>query len=74
MSATRLAVTVTPRAKENSVRLTPRGLLVRVTAPATDDRANMAMRRLVADHFDVAVSRVQIIRGQTARHKLVEIG
>ena len=48
-------------------------LAVYVTAAPEDGKANEAMIRLLASHFDVAPSSVVIVRGHTSRHKLIEI-
>jgi uncharacterized protein (TIGR00251 family) len=48
-------------------------LLVRVTAPALDGRANQAVRRLLAKRLGVATSRVVIVRGQRSRDKVIEV-
>jgi uncharacterized protein (TIGR00251 family) len=46
-------------------------LLVRVTAPAVDGRANEAMRKLIAKRAGVAKGGVEIVRGERSRDKLV---
>jgi uncharacterized protein (TIGR00251 family) len=68
-----------------SVRLTPRGgrdaidgvrdgvLLVRVSAPPVDGKANAALCRLVAKALRVAPSRVSVVRGQASRDKVVRV-
>jgi uncharacterized protein (TIGR00251 family) len=48
-------------------------LLVRVTAPAVDGRANQAVRRLLAKRLGVATSRVVIVRGERSRDKVIEV-
>jgi uncharacterized protein (TIGR00251 family) len=48
-------------------------LLVRVSAPAHDGRANRALCRLLAKQLAVAPSGVVIVRGQRSREKLVEV-
>jgi uncharacterized protein len=48
-------------------------VLIRVTAPPVDGRANEALCRLVAKKAGVAPSRVSVIRGHTARDKLVRV-
>jgi uncharacterized protein (TIGR00251 family) len=48
-------------------------LVVRVTAPPAEGRANKAVRRLVAKHYGIAPSRVEIVRGQAARQKVVRL-
>ncbi len=69
-----LAVKVTPRAPCNEIG-EPLGaeLRVKVTAPPVDAAANEALIRLLAETFDCPRSKVQIVRGQTARHKLVKL-
>ena len=47
--------------------------MIRVTAPPVDGRANDALCRLVAKAAGVAPSRVRVIRGHTARDKVLEV-
>ena len=47
--------------------------MIRVTAPPVDGRANDALCRLVAKAAGVAPSRVHVIRGHTARDKVLEV-
>lgn len=74
-----LHVKLTPKAAHDRIGETrpgPNGdeeLAVYVTAPPDKNKANEAMIRLLAKHFDVAPSRVVIIRGHTSRHKVIEI-
>ena len=48
-------------------------IVVRVTAPPQDGRANEAVRRLLARRLRVAVTSVQVIRGERNREKLVGV-
>jgi uncharacterized protein (TIGR00251 family) len=48
-------------------------LIVRVTAPAIDGRANESLRRLLAKRLRVPTSAVTIVRGHRSRDKLIEI-
>lgn len=48
-------------------------LVVRVKAPAIDGKANEAARRMLAGHFHVRQSQVQLTVGHTARYKTFEI-
>jgi uncharacterized protein YggU (UPF0235/DUF167 family) len=48
-------------------------VVIRVTAPPVDGKANEALCRLVAKRAGVAPSRVRIVRGQTARDKTLEV-
>ena len=46
-------------------------LRVRVAAPPADGAANEAVRALLAERLSLARSRVEIVRGRTARTKVV---
>ncbi|MCC6263588.1 MAG: DUF167 domain-containing protein [Bryobacterales bacterium] len=70
----RIEVKVKPNAR--ATRVEPRedgSLLVSVNAPPADGKANEAVLRAVAEHFDVPRSRVEIIRGASGRNKTLEI-
>ena len=67
-----LAIRLTPRASRNEVQGVTEGVLrVRLQAPPVDGKANEALRRFLADEFDVAPSRVVLLSGETARQKRV---
>ncbi len=63
-------VRVTPRAKFNKIEL-PK---IWITAAPADGAANMAVIKILAEHFGVAKSRVRMVRGETSRDKVFEIG
>ncbi len=69
----RVAVTVKPGSKHSAVETGAAGLLLRVRERAIDGAANDACIRALAAHFDVAPSRVTLIRGARSRSKLFEI-
>jgi uncharacterized protein (TIGR00251 family) len=48
-------------------------VVIRVTAPPVDGKANEALCRFVAKRVGVAPSMVSVVRGQTARDKVVRI-
>jgi uncharacterized protein len=74
MASAQIAVRLTPRAhREEIVGLREGVLLVRVTAPPVDGRANRALCRLVARRLAVAPSRVTVARGESAREKLLSV-
>lgn len=73
--ALRIWVTVKPRSKRQEVKKTTDGeYLVSVHAPAREDKANQALVEVLAYYFSVPKSSVRIVRGQSSRRKLVEIG
>ena len=69
-----LHVRVQPRAKRDEV-VGERGgaLVVRVTAPPVDGRANEAVCALVAKRVGVPKSAVSVVRGARSRDKVVRI-
>jgi uncharacterized protein YggU (UPF0235/DUF167 family) len=48
-------------------------VLIRVTAPPVDGKANDALCRLVARAAGVAPSKVAVVRGHTSRDKVLEV-
>ena len=70
----RVAVRVHPRARRDEIVGQRAGaLLVRVTAPPVEGRANDALCRLLARRLGVAPGRVSVVRGAAARDKVVEV-
>ena len=65
---------VQPRARRDEVAGERDGaILVRVTAPPVDGKANAAMVKLLAKRTGVARGRVSVVRGERSRDKLVRI-
>jgi uncharacterized protein (TIGR00251 family) len=68
------AVRVVPRASTNAVAGVRDGaLLVRVTAPPVEGRANEALLRVLAKWLDVSPGAVRLERGSAARSKRVSL-
>ena len=68
------AVRVAPRASRDAIEGEHNGALkVRLAAPPVDDRANEALRRLLAPRLCVAVSAVRLVAGEKSRTKHVAI-
>jgi hypothetical protein len=68
------AVRVAPRASRDAIEGEHDGALkVRLTAPPVNDRANDALRRLLAARLKVPVSAVRIIAGEKSRMKRVSV-
>jgi uncharacterized protein YggU (UPF0235/DUF167 family) len=69
-----LRVRVIPRAKRPGLERRADGVLVaRVAAPPVDGRANAAVCALIAESFGVPKSRVSVVRGASARDKVVRV-
>jgi hypothetical protein len=74
MTSATIAVRVQARSRRDEVIAIRDGVVVgRVTAPPLDDRANQALRRVLADRLGVHVRNVTIVRGQRSRDKLVRV-
>jgi uncharacterized protein YggU (UPF0235/DUF167 family) len=70
----RLQVRVQPRSGRDEIGGERDGRrLLRVTAAPVDDKANDAVRRLLAKRLGVAPGRVAVVRGQSGRDKLIEV-
>ena len=71
---TLLAVKLQPRASRNEI-CSPLGdeLKIKVTAPPVDAAANQALIELLANKLDCPRGRVELIRGQTSRHKTIKL-
>lgn len=49
------------------------GLVVRTRAKAHDNEANKAVVKLLSKYFDVGKTKIKIVRGETSKHKIIEI-
>jgi uncharacterized protein (TIGR00251 family) len=68
------AIRVTPRASANAVAGEREGaLVVRVTAPPVDGKANAAVVAVVAEALGVARRSVHVERGAAARTKRISV-
>lgn len=68
-----LAVRVTPRASTERIAVDSDAVRVWVTAPPDKGKANKAVIAAVAKAVGVPKSAVTLVRGETAREKLIRI-
>jgi uncharacterized protein (TIGR00251 family) len=74
MDEARIEVRLQPRASRDEFVAFRDGVLhARVCAPPLDGEANRALCRMIAARVRVAPSRVEVIRGQRGRNKLVRV-
>ena len=67
-------VRVQPRAsRDEIVGEYQEALKIRLTAPPVDDRANEALRTLLASRLKVPLAAVRIVSGEHSRTKRVEV-
>jgi uncharacterized protein len=70
----KVAVRVQARARQDEIAGERAGsLLVRVTAPPVEGKANAAVCRLLAARLGLAPGRIAVVRGAASRDKLIEI-
>ena len=69
----RLAVRVTPGARDQSVVIAEGAVQVKVRAPADKGAANEAVLELLAEALDCPPSRLSLLRGATSRQKLFRV-
>ena len=71
----RIELRVTPRARRNALGgFDAEGRLsVRLAAPPVEGRANAALVAFLAEILGIPGRRITIVRGETARVKLVEV-
>ena len=70
----RLALRVTPGARSEGIELGDGVLLIKVRAKPDEGAANKAVLELLARALGTAPSRISLLRGASARDKLVQLG
>lgn len=70
---TEIAVRVTPRASRNAVHLRDGQIRIDVTTVPERGKATDAARKLLAKAMGVAPSRLELLRGTTARDKVFRL-
>lgn len=69
----RLAVRVSPGARQDGIAREGDSLSIAVAAPPEDGRANEAVRGALARALGVAPSRLTLVQGATSRDKLFRL-
>ena len=70
----RIYIKVSPRSSKNEVvKISEGEYKVRLTAPPVGGQANEALIELLAKHFGVAKSLIEIVGGKSAKIKIVDI-
>ncbi|OGZ71924.1 MAG: hypothetical protein A2908_02475 [Candidatus Staskawiczbacteria bacterium RIFCSPLOWO2_01_FULL_38_12b] len=70
----KIIVKTKPGAKNDKIeKIDESNYIVYVKEPPINGRANAALVKLLAEHFDISPSLVSIISGHMARVKVVEI-
>ena len=69
----RINVKVITRAHKNNVEIVDDVYVVRTTAVPVDNKANVCVQKMLAQFFDIAKERVQIVKGSKSRKKMCDI-
>lgn len=69
----KIEVKVIPNAKRNII--SPEGLRYKIhlNAPAVDGKANEALIKFLAEHYQVRKNQIEITKGLKSRHKVISI-
>ena len=69
-----LKVKAFPKAGRNQIVGVRNGeLVIRVQAPATKGEANKELLRFLAKALSISKSEIEIVSGETSRHKVIEL-
>ena len=70
----RIYVRAIPRSSRNEVKeIGENEYRVKITAPPVDDEANNMLLKILAKHFGVSKSSLEIVGGKSAKVKIVDI-
>ena len=68
-----LNIKVIPGAKRNLYKEEDGAIKVYLNAPPVDGKANEALVDVLAEHFDIRPSQIEIIKGLKSRYKVINI-
>jgi uncharacterized protein (TIGR00251 family) len=69
-----ITIKLQPRASKNEIgEVLGDELRIKVTAPPVDAAANQALVKLLAETLNCSRGRVELMRGQTSRHKTIRL-
>jgi len=69
----KIDIRIIPNAGKNKILKQDNGLKIYINAPAVEGKANKALINILADYFDLPKSRINIIKGEKSRNKIVDI-
>jgi len=70
----RISVRVKPNSKKPGVeKLSDKDFIVKVSAPATEGRANDAVIKALSAYMSISKSRISIFRGISGKNKIIDI-
>jgi uncharacterized protein (TIGR00251 family) len=69
----KIQVKVKPSSRIEEVSQESDSFIIRVKDPPREGKANLAVIKLLAEHFGVPKSRVRIVSGLRSRSKVIEV-
>ncbi|MBI3617134.1 MAG: YggU family protein [Candidatus Omnitrophica bacterium] len=69
----KIEVKVIPSAKKNAITQEGQRYKIHLNAPAVDGKANEALVKFLAEHFQVRKNQIEITKGLKSRHKVIII-
>jgi uncharacterized protein (TIGR00251 family) len=69
----KIQVKVKPNSRTEEVSKEKDSFVVRVKEPPREGKANLAVIKLLAEHFGVPRSQVRVVSGLRGRNKVIEI-
>ena len=69
----KIEVKVIPNAKRNIISPEGQRYKIHLNAPAVDGKANEALIKFLAEHYQVRKSQIEITKGLKSRHKVISI-
>ncbi len=69
----KISVTVKPNSKQPGIEDGPEGLIVKLSSPPVDGKANEELIKVIAKKYGVIRSAVSIRSGGSGRKKIIEI-
>lgn len=70
----KISVRVKPNSKEKKIeKVSESSFNLWIKAPAKEGKANVAVIDDLSEYFDIAKSRISIIKGQKNKNKIIEI-
>jgi uncharacterized protein (TIGR00251 family) len=70
-----LHLKITPRSSKNEIigELPDGTLKIKLKAPPVDGEANKELIKFLSKEFNIAKSKIKIVKGETSRNKVIEI-
>jgi len=69
----RIPIIVKPNAKQDQIEKTENGFNIHVQATPIENKANIAVIKLLSEYLDIPKSRIAIVAGLKSKRKLIEI-